>query len=366
MTIRTLSELADLCEAVLDGDGSRAFDGPASLAEAGPREISFLAHPRYLPQLGTTRAGAVLVAGEVERPRPDLALLRCADPNAAFTRIVRAFAADEPPPRPGIDPRAIVDPTAVIGPGVAIGPFCTIGAGAVIGAGSVLAAHVHVGRASEIGAGCVLHPSVVLYPRTVLGARCTVHSGAVIGADGFGYEPPGGGRGWTKVPQCGNVVLEDDVDVGANATIDRARFGTTRIGRGVKLDNLVHVGHNVTIGDHALVVAQAGISGSARIGPGAILGGQAGINGHIEIGAGARVAAQAGVFGDVPPGEDWLGFPARPRAEALKTLAQTQRLPKLVERVRELERRLAELAGAATPIAGAARARTPEPEETRG
>jgi UDP-3-O-[3-hydroxymyristoyl] glucosamine N-acyltransferase len=362
MSTRTLSELAELCGAVLDGDGALAIDGPASLLDAGPREISFLANPRYQSQLATTRAAAVLVTPEVRETRPGLALLRCADPNAAFTRIVRAFAGDEALPRPGLDPRAVLDPTAEIASEVSIGPWCVVGAGARIGARSVLLSGVQVGAGAVIGEASVLHAGVVLYPRTVLGARCVLHAGVVIGADGFGYEPPREGRGWTKIPHCGSVELEDDVEIGANTTIDRARFGKTRIGRGVKIDNLVHVGHNVSIGENALVVAQAGISGSARIGAGAVLGGQAGINGHIEIGAGARIAAQAGVFGDVPPGEDWLGFPARPRAEALRTLAHTQRIPKLQERLRELEQQVQELAALIDAPAGAGTRNRPSEE----
>jgi UDP-3-O-[3-hydroxymyristoyl] glucosamine N-acyltransferase len=177
-----------------------------------------------------------------------------------------------------------------------------------------------------------------------VGDRCIVHAGAVLGADGYGFEPAADpSLPWTKIPQCGTVVVEDDVEIGANTTIDRGRFGATRVGRGAKIDNLVHLAHNVVVGPGALIVAQVGIAGSTRVGARAILGGQAGINGHIEIGAGARIAAQAGVFGDVPAGADYLGWPARPRAEALRRYAHVERLPQVHERIQELERRIQDL-----------------------
>jgi UDP-3-O-[3-hydroxymyristoyl] glucosamine N-acyltransferase len=188
-----------------------------------------------------------------------------------------------------------------------------------------------------------VHPHVTLYARVRVGARCVIHSGAVLGADGYGFEPTR--EGWDKIPQCGTVVVEDDVEIGANVTIDRARFGATRIGRGAKLDNLVQIGHNVVIGEHALVIAQTGIAGSSRVGRRAILAGQVGVAGHVEIGDGARIAGQAGVFSDVPAGADYLGWPARPRGEALRVLALQNKLPELSDRVRELERKLSHLEG---------------------
>jgi UDP-3-O-[3-hydroxymyristoyl] glucosamine N-acyltransferase len=187
----------------------------------------------------------------------------------------------------------------------------------------------------------VLHPNVVLYPRCEIGASCVVHAGCVIGSDGFGFDPSP--AGWVKVPQCGIVRIEDDVEIGANTTIDRARFGATRIGRGVKIDNLVHVAHNVQVGDNALLVAQVGLSGSCRIGRMAILGGQVGVAGHVTVGDGARVAGQSGIFGDLEGGEDYLGHPARPRREALRAMAAPKRIERLAETLRDVERRLARL-----------------------
>jgi UDP-3-O-[3-hydroxymyristoyl] glucosamine N-acyltransferase len=341
MTTKTVAELATLCGAELEGEGTRVVDGAASLAEATPREVSFFANPRYKDDLLKTRAGAVLVRCDESVPRADLTLLRCKDPSAAFNAVVRAFVPSEPPPAVGVHASATVDPTAELGEDVSIGPACVVGPGVRLGDRVVLHANVTIGRGVAIGADSVLHPSVVAYPGIRIGARCIVHAGAVLGADGYGFDP--GPNGWQKIPQCGTVVIEDDVEIGANTCIDRGRFGATRIARGAKLDNLVHIAHNVVVGEGALLIAQVGVAGSTKIGRRAILAGQVGVNGHIEIGDGARLAAQAGVFGDVPPGADYLGWPARPRGDALRTLALTQRLPQLVERLRALEQKLAEI-----------------------
>jgi UDP-3-O-[3-hydroxymyristoyl] glucosamine N-acyltransferase len=338
MPTRTLSELARLCDAVLDGDPARAIDGPASLTEAGPREISFFANPRYREQLLATRAGAIVVAPDVEKPRADLAFLRVKHPDKAFTKIVASFTEDVPPPPAGIHASAVVDPTAVVAKSASIGAFVWIGPGAVIGERTVVHASVSVGPLTKVGDDCILHSGVRLYSRVTVGSRVMIHAGCVIGADGFGFEPTR--EGWAKIPQVGTVVVEDDVEIGASCAIDRGRFGATRIGRGAKLDNLVHVGHNVIVGEAALLIAQVGIAGSATIGKRAILAGQVGVGGHVAIGDGARIGAQGGVTGDVPPGVDYLGTPARPRTQALRGWSLTGRLPELVQRVRELEKKL--------------------------
>jgi UDP-3-O-[3-hydroxymyristoyl] glucosamine N-acyltransferase len=334
MVERTLSEIAALCGAELVGDGSRPVRGPASLRDATSNEVSFLASARYRADLARTHAAGVLVGRDEAHTRPEIAFLRCADPNAAFTRVVEAFAAPDWKPS-GVHPSACVDASAVLGPGVTIGAGAFVGPRCTLGARTILFPGVVLGGGVVVGEDTVLHPNVVLYDRVELGARCIVHAGAVIGADGYGFEPTR--EGWRKIPQCGNVVVEDDVEIGANATIDRGRFGATRIGRGAKLDNLVHIAHNVVVGEGALLVAQVGIAGSSRIGARAILAGQAGITGHVEIGAGARVAAQAGVFGDIPAGADVLGWPARPRRQALRKYALVEKLPELYERLRALE-----------------------------
>jgi UDP-3-O-[3-hydroxymyristoyl] glucosamine N-acyltransferase len=336
-----LDELARLCGAELIGDPAMVIRGPASLTEAGPDQISFYALSRYRPQFEATQAGAVVVAPGTQPVRAGMALLVSADPSRAFTRIVQHFAGEDLPSRAGIHSSAVVAPGARVAPEAWVGPACVIEEGAEIGAGAQLVAGVHIGRGARVGDGTVLHPGVVLYARCRIGARGIVHAGAVIGADGFGFEPTR--EGWKKIPQCGIVEIGDDVELGANVCIDRGRFEATRIGNGVKLDNLVHLAHNVVVEDGALIIAQAGISGSTRIGKGAIIAGQAGIAGHVTIGAGARIGAQAGVMGSVPPNEDWAGYPARPKTQSMRALAHVQRLPELVERVRELEQRLEEL-----------------------
>jgi UDP-3-O-[3-hydroxymyristoyl] glucosamine N-acyltransferase len=346
MPSRNLSQIADLCGAVVDGDPHRVVDGPAGLAEAGPREVSFLANPRYAQQLATTRAAAVLVGRDVARPREDLTLLRCDDPNRAFTAVIQAFAPPEERPAPGIHPSAVVHPEAVVDPSAAVGPLCTLARGARVGPGAVLVASVTLGEQAAVGAGTVLHPGVVLYARVSVGARCVVHAGSVLGSDGFGFEPTR--DGWAKIPQCGTVVVEDDVEIGANCAVDRARFGATRIGRGAKLDNLVHVAHNVVVGEAALLIAQVGVAGSTRVGRRAILAGQVGVAGHLTIGDGARVGAQSGVGEDLPPGTEWFGSPARPKGDALRSHMLAGRLPELFSRLRGLERAVERLsAGAA-------------------
>ena len=341
MTKYTLKELADLLGAQLHGDPDLEVTGPASLGEATAGEISFLAQPRYASLLAGTKATAVVVAADLGVERQDIALLRTADPNAAFTKVVQAFAPESAITATGVHPSAFVDDSAQVDPSAFVGPLCSVAAGAKIAAGARLLAQVAVGENASVGADTVVHPGVVLYHDVQVGARCLLHAGAVLGSDGFGFEPTPGG--WTKVPQCGTVVVEDDVELGANVTIDRARFGATRIGSGVKIDNLVHVAHNVIVGPNALLVAQVGVSGSTEVGPWAILGGQVGVAGHLNIGQGARVAGGSDVFTDVPPGVDFLGSPARPRMESLRAQAAARRIPKVIEEARSLRARLDEL-----------------------
>lgn len=342
----TLSRLAELIGAEIDGDAARVVEGPSTLAEAGPSEISFLANDRYRPALARTRAAAVVVKRDEPRGECTATLLRVDEPNRAFTRVVKAFAPAQARPEPGVHPSACVHATAQVDAGATVGPHCVVEEGARIGRGAWLRANVHVGAHAVVGEDCVLHAQVALYERVVLGARVVVHAGTVLGSEGFGWEPTR--AGWEKIPQCGTVVVEDDVEIGANCAVDRARFGATRLCRGAKLDNLVHVAHNVVVGPAALLVAQVGVAGSAKVGERAILAGQVGVQGHAEIGAGARIGGQAGVFGDVPAGEDWAGWPARPKAQTMRSMAWTARLPELAGRVKDLEQELARLrAGAA-------------------
>jgi UDP-3-O-[3-hydroxymyristoyl] glucosamine N-acyltransferase len=343
MIRRTASELAELCGAVLEGDGARVIVGPAALGEARPDQVSFVRSARHAREFAATRAGAVLIPLDLAAVRGDLALLRCKDPSRAFSRVVAAFRPQEPKPEPGVHPSAVVEAGARVAQGASVGALCFIGAGAELDAGVVLHAGVCVGAGARIGAGSTLHSGVVLYPGVALGQRCLIHAGTVIGSDGFGFDPSP--DGWEKIPHLGWVVVGDDVEVGANCAIDRGRFEATRIGNGVKLDNLVHVAHNVVIEDGALLVAQVGVAGSTRIGARAIIAGQAGVGGHLTIGSGARIGAQSGVGRDVAPGEEQFGTPARDKDEALRVWALSARLPEFLQRLRDLERRLASLEG---------------------
>lgn len=349
MTRHTLLELAQHCGAVVEGDGARVVVGPAALLDAGPDQISFFADPRYQSRLEETRAAGVLVGPEVERVREDLTFLRCDDPSGAFTQVALLFARPRRLPEPGVHPAATVDPSVRLGEGVRVGAGCVVGADARLGDRVVLHPGVIVGPEVEIGPDGELFPGVVLYQGVQLGARCILHGGTVIGSDGFGFEPTD--AGWTKVPQTGSVVIGDDVETGANVAIDRGRFGPTRIGNGVKIDNLVHVGHNVEVGDHALLIAQVGVSGSTRIGRGALLAGQVGVGGHITVGDGARLAGGCKLYRDVPAGEDYMPILAFPKRVAMRAHGFLLRLPALQERLARLEARLAELEGSeeATP-----------------
>lgn len=341
MTSISLSELAQLCGARLEGDAARLVTGPASLEDASAAEVSFLAESRYLPLLERTRAGAVIVPDGVESPRADLALLRCGDPQRAFSRVVLAFAPASPRPENGIHPTAVVDPAAEVSREASIGPLCVVGAGARVAAGAILHARVTLGDRTRVGARTELHPGVVLYPHVSLGEDCIVHAGTVIGADGFGFEP--GPDGWEKTPQGGTVVIEDDVEIGANVTIDRARFQATHVESNVKIDNLVHVAHNVRLGRSSMLLAQAGVAGSTTVGPWAIVAGQAGVAGHLRIGARARVGGASAVFRDVPEGEDWWGVPASPKVDTIRRHKSLERLAGLAQELRALRERVAEL-----------------------
>jgi UDP-3-O-[3-hydroxymyristoyl] glucosamine N-acyltransferase len=330
----SLGELAQRIGASLEGSPDASVRGVAGLDEAREGDLTFLAHPKYRSALATTHATAVIAAPGVECP-PTLAVLRASDPYSALAKVLMLFEpAPVEPPEP-IHPSAILAPGATIGEGVTIGPYTVLEAEAQVGAGSRLSAHVHVSGEAVIGEDCLLHARAYLGRRCVLGDRVILQPGAVVGADGFGYAPVDGV--YRKIPQIGIVVVEDDVEIGANACIDRATLGETRIGCGTKIDNLVQIAHNVAIGDHSVLAAQAGVAGSTHLGKRVRLGGQAGLIGHIRVGDDVSVGAQGGVIGDIPEGTTVSGYPARPHREALKVEAQLRRLPELVRRIRELE-----------------------------
>lgn len=329
----TLGEIARAVGGALEGPPDLVLSGVAGLEEAGPTDLSFLANPRYRAALAATRAGAVLVPPDEECPER-VPRVRTRDPYAALVAVL-ARLDPGPPPVQGVHPTAVVDPAARVAEGVGLGPHVVVGPRARIGARTRVAAGGYVGEDAAIGADCYLHPHVHVGRGCQLGDRVVLHAGVVLGSDGFGYAPVDGA--YRKVPQLGIVIVEDDVEIGANACIDRATFGATRIGRGTKIDNLVQIAHNVAVGEHSALAAQSGVAGSTRLGRGVVLGGQAGVAGHLHIGDGARVAAQAGVIGNLAAGGTVSGYPARPHHEALRAAAYLRKLPELDRRIRALE-----------------------------
>ncbi|CAN5299156.1 UDP-3-O-(3-hydroxymyristoyl)glucosamine N-acyltransferase [soil metagenome] len=334
-----LAEITELVGGRLEGDPRREITGLATLQEAGPADISFVASPRYTPYLCTCRAGAVLVSAELADEVPTATpRVVVADAHRAVARLLAAFHPDVPSPAE-IHPTAIIHPSAELDPDVGIGAWGVVEEGVHLAPGVRVGAQCHLARGSRIGAGTRLFPQVTLGEGVHIGARCVIQSGARVGAEGFGYVFENGG--YRRVRHVGSVRVGDDVEIGANTTIDRGSIGDTVVGEGTKIDNLVQIGHNVQMGRHVLVVSQVGISGSTVVGDGAVLGGQAGFGGHLHVGDGARVGAQAGVTRDVAAGETVSGYPARPHREALRMQAEVARLPKLVQRLRAVERSVA-------------------------
>ncbi len=342
----TVESLAARIGGKVEGDAGVCVTGMAALEEAGETQISFLANPRYAPQVARTRAAAVIVSEDFAGPWSSRALIRVPNPDKAFAALAAVFGPPPPPRPPGVHPTAIVAPTAVLGEAVHVGPWSVIEGGALIGDRTVIEAQCFVGAECRIGRDGHLYPQVVVRERVRIGDRFIAHSGAVIGSDGFGYiiEPrPGALPRVEKIPQIGTVVIGDDVEVGANTTIDRARFGETRLGSHVKVDNLVQIGHNVRIGDCTGLVAQSGIAGSTQVGSGVMIWAQGGVSGHLKIGDGAQVGPQAGVTRDVQPGEYVIGTPAGSMRDFVAPRAATRQIARLKERLATLEARLATL-----------------------
>ena len=335
-----LSELAERLGCELRGDGDAEVGGVAGIEEAGPGDLTFLANPRYAARLASSRAGAVILAPGHPAPVPSLVT---EDPYLAFARAVALL---RPParPAPGVHPSAQVDPTAALGEGVHVGALVVVGPGARVGARSVLHPHVVLYERAEVGEDCLLHSGAQLREGCRLGNRVVVQNGAVIGGDGFGFARDREGR-YHKFPQVGIVVVGDDVEIGALTAIDRAALGETRIGRGTKLDNLVQVGHSVTIGEDTVLAGQVGIAGSTQVGSRVTLAGQVGVAGHLTIGDGVITTAQTGIPGSVEKGSVVSGYPAIENRAWLKSCAVFARLPELQKRLRELERRVESLLG---------------------
>jgi UDP-3-O-[3-hydroxymyristoyl] glucosamine N-acyltransferase len=331
-----LRELAEMCGGLVSGNGDLAISGAASLAEATPGEITFYGNPRYLAALRKTRASAAFVPGDFDE-QIVAGQIRVANPTKAFEQVVSRFA---PPPiafPAEIDRSAVIAADVSLGENVSIGPHVVIEPGVRVGEGTRIGANSYVGHETTIGAGSLVYPNVTIRERTKIGNHVIIHSGTVIGSDGFGFETVAGEH--KKIPQIGIVQIDDEVEIGANTAIDRARFGRTWIQEGVKIDNLVQIAHNVVIGKHSIIVAQVGIAGSVRIGERVLIGGQAGIIGHIEIADGTMIGAQSGVSKSLPGGT-WWATPTVPLGEAKQQIAWVRRLGKLFERVKALEEKL--------------------------
>ncbi|MEM1182340.1 MAG: UDP-3-O-(3-hydroxymyristoyl)glucosamine N-acyltransferase [Acidobacteriota bacterium] len=340
----TLDELASRIGGRVFGDGAIKVRAVRALGAASPVDLSFLHAPAYREEALASAAGALLVPDAMAGDVPSLGkpAVVVADSHVALAHSIELFHPRHVP-APGVHPTAVVDTTAVVGDGAHLGPYVVIGAGSAVGDRAVVEAHVVVGRGCSIGADAWIHPSVVLYDGTQLGDRVEVHSGTVLGADGFGYATDKGVH--RKVPQVGHVVLEEDVEVGANSAIDRALLEETRIGAGSKIDNLVQVGHNVRTGRGCLLCGQAGIAGSSELGDYVVLAGQAGVIDHMKIGDQVQVAAKSAVYQDIPAGTKAGGIPATDLRSYRRQIAVQSKLPGLLRRLRKLERQLGEGGG---------------------
>lgn len=330
------SEIAELVDGTWSGGADPEITGVAPLDRAGPTDLSILAHTRYRRYVASTQAGAILVTKELESSCGDASTrITVADVHGALAAVLPVLY-PEPPARRGVHPTAVIGAGTRLGEGVAVGPYAVIGTGNMIGDGVQIGPHVVMGDGCILGDGVVLHSHVTLYSGVRIGDRSILHTGARAGVDGFGYAFVDGEH--RKVPQVGGCVIGSDVEIGANATIDRGSVGNTEIGDGVKIDNLVQIAHNVRIGDRCVIAAQTGVAGSTTFGKYVTVAGQVGIRGHVQIGDGAVLAGRSVVFGDIPPGETWSGHPARPHRETLRRQASLSKLPELMKQVRRIER----------------------------
>jgi UDP-3-O-[3-hydroxymyristoyl] glucosamine N-acyltransferase len=333
----TAAEIASRLQGEVVGDGSLRLTGfaPADRAQAG--DLTFAENATYFAIAEGSAASAILVGSEFTSGKK--VLIRVPNARIAFAKVLPLFF-PEPVFPAGVHPTAVVARTAQIDPTAHVGPSCIIEAGVRIGPRVTLQGGDYVGMGAELGEEANIFPNVTIYSRSQIGRRVRIHSGTVIGSDGFGYVFDEGAH--RKVPQIGNVIIGDDVEIGANVTVDRGALGPTTIGKGTKIDNLVQVAHNVNIGEHCLLISQVGIAGSTRLGNYVILGGQVGVTGHLKLGNQVTVAAQSGVMHDIPDGQKYFGSPAIPNQQAKRQIIAVQQLPELIRRVRKLEKKLEE------------------------
>lgn len=329
------AEIAKIIGGEVVGDPATVLKGFAPADRAQPGDLTFAENENYFARAEESAASAVIIEGNFTSSKK--VLIRAPNARIAFARVLPVFF-PEPRFTPGVHPTAIVAASTQIDATAYVGPYCVLGEKVRIGARSVLQGGNHVGANCQLGEEVNLFPNVTVYSSTEIGNRVRIHSGSVIGADGFGYVLDNGVH--RKIPQIGYVSIRDDVEIGANVTIDRGALGPTVIGKGTKIDNLVQIGHNVTFGEHCLVVSQAGIAGSTKLGSYVVLGGQVGLAGHLNIGNRVQVAAQSGVMHDIPDGQKWIWTPAQPDRQAKRQMIAMQQLPDLLRRVSELEKRL--------------------------
>lgn len=335
---KSLNEIAAFLGGSVSGDGAVTIEQIRGLDEAGPGDITFVANAKYRKKLETTKADGIIVTPGTVCPNKNLVIVE--DPYSSLAKLLEIYYPEEGNPA-GISDAAWIEAGAEVSPEATVYPGVHIGRGARIGKRSVLYPGVFIGRDASVGEESILYPGVTVYRRCLIGSRVVLHAGVVIGADGFGFSLPG--RENRKIPQVGYVQIDDDVEIGANSTIDRGALGRTWIQQGVKIDNLVQVAHNVVIGEYSVIVAQVGIAGSTQLGKGVLIGGQAAIVGHIRIGDGVMAAARTGIHKDIPPGQIIGGAPHQPYREWLKKEAALQKLPELRETVADLRRRIAAL-----------------------
>jgi len=335
----TLAQIAKIVGGEIVGDKSQVITGLSGLEEAQPGDLTFIAEDKYAALAKQTKASAIIAPRHFDIS--NISLIRTDNPSLAFATIAGHFSDEEKYKIKGVHPSAVIASDVVLSKNVAVGPCVVIDQGARIGDNTLINAGCFVGHHTTIGGDCVIYPNVTIRERVTIGNRVIIHSGSVIGCDGFGYIPVDGKH--TKIPQIGIVVIEDDVEIGANVTIDRARVNKTVVGRGTKIDNLVQIAHNVVMGENCIIVSQVGISGSVTIGKGSVLGGQAGIAGHLHIGEGVTVTAKSGLAKSIPDFQVFAGYPARPFAENQRMNAMIHRLPKYIEKIQALEKRLEEL-----------------------
>jgi len=333
----TAAEIARHLEGEVRGEGSVLLTGFASADAAQPGDLTFADADAFLARAEASGAAAILTSFETASGKT---VIRVRHTRLAVAQALALFF-PEPVFAPGVHPSAVVDPGAQLDPTAHVGPLCVVGAGSRIGRGAVLMAGVMVGADCEVGEATRVFPNVTLYDRTRVGARVRIHAGAVLGSDGYGYVFAAGAH--HKVPQIGQVIIEDDVEIGANVTIDRGALGATVVGRGTKVDNLVHVAHNVTVGAHCLLIAQVGIAGSTTVGDYVTMAGQVGVADHLRIGSRVTIGAQAGVMNHIPDGQTWVGAPARPALQTKRQVVAAEKLPELIRRVAALEREVAAL-----------------------